>query len=78
MRAIFGHCSYASQTAYDTRMELRESVRETRERTGLAPFPPAPVPPQFELPDLSETKQSSDLGQHSSDGGCAVISSDDE
>jgi hypothetical protein len=67
MRAIFGHCSYASQTAYDTRMELRESLQRTRERAGLAPFPPAPVPPQFELPDLSGTEQSSDSGQHSSD-----------
>jgi hypothetical protein len=47
-------------------MELRESVRETRERAGLARLPPPPVPPQFELPDLSGTEQSSDSGQHSS------------
>jgi hypothetical protein len=78
MRAIFGHCSYTSQTAYNTRTELRESVRETREHARLAPFPPAPVPPQFELPNLSGTEQSSDSGQHSSDGGRAVVSSDDE
>jgi hypothetical protein len=42
-------------------------------RAGLAPFPPAPVPPQFELPDLSGTEQSSDSGRHSRDS-----SSDDE
>ena len=61
MKAIFAHCAYASQTAYEDRMENREAVRHAREMAGLPPLPPVQSPPQFpNLPRLSSSNEEQD------------------
>lgn len=47
MKAILSHCTYASQTAYEDRLENREAIREQREMQGLPPLPPIQPPPSF-------------------------------
>jgi len=64
MRAIFGHCTYTSQQTYETRREIRQAFKSVRERQGLAPLPPFPRPPQYDLPDLSGTSSSSEQLSH--------------
>ena len=61
MKAIFTHYAYASQTAYEDRMENREAVRHAREMAGLPPLPPVQPPPQFpNLPRLSSSDDEQD------------------
>ena len=61
MNAIITHCAYASQTAYEDRMENREAVRHAREMAGLPPLPPVQPPPQFpNLPRLSSSDEEQD------------------
>lgn len=45
MKTILGHCMYASQTAYEDRLERRKIVRAAREVEGLPPLPPVRPPP---------------------------------
>ena len=58
LRAIFGTCSYAAQTAYDNRMEQHETLAPIRAREGMAPLAPAPPPPHFDIPNLSGSSSS--------------------
>jgi len=61
MKAIFAHCAYASQTAYEDRMENREAVRHAREMAGLPPLPPVQSPSQFpNLPLISSSDEEQD------------------
>ena len=64
LRAIFGTCSYVAQTAYDSRMEQRETLAPIHAHEGLPPLAPPPPPPHFDIPDLSGS--SSSTGQPSS------------
>lgn len=50
LKAIFGTCSYAAESAYQSRLEIRE-----QRPTHLPPLPPVSPPPRYELPELSES-----------------------
>jgi hypothetical protein len=59
LRGLFTMCKYSNDTVYQTRLELRESVREYRERAGLPPLSPPPPPPHFDMPEFSDDDDSS-------------------
>jgi hypothetical protein len=75
LKAIFTTCIYATNTAYEDRLESREAIREARELAGLLPLPSIQPPPQFpDLPRLSDTssedeEQQERLGSDDDDDG---------
>jgi hypothetical protein len=72
LKAIFTTCTYATNTAYEDRLESQEAIREARELAGLPPIRP---PPRFlDLPRLFDTssedeEQQERQGSDDVDGG---------
>jgi hypothetical protein len=55
IKAIFTTCTYVARTAYEDRLENRETNREARERAWLPPLPLVQSLPRFDnLPSLSD------------------------